>query len=101
MGARATVAAVLLGLAGCASTSVADVEDRLWSSIKEEIPAAAKPDCPADARIEDGQSFTCEIQITEVGFDPTNPGKAATPKAVYRDVDVTVEGDMLNWEVGK
>lgn len=95
----ASVAA--LALVGCGTTSVADFEQQLWDSIKEEIPTAAKPDCPADAKVEDGQSFTCEIQITEVSVDPANPAKPAAPKAQFREVEVAIEGDEFRWEITK
>lgn len=88
-------AALVLGACG---SSGADIEQTLWDDIRNEIPAAAKPDCPADAALDDGSSFTCEIQITEVLVDPANPGKI---KQAYREVDVTVVGDQLQWEIGK
>jgi hypothetical protein len=89
-----------MALAGCGTPSVADFEQQLWDNVREEIPTAAKPDCPADAKIEDGQSFTCTMQVTEVGV-PAAPG--GTPKTEFEsvDVDVTIEGDSFRWETTK
>ncbi len=106
---RIAVAAALLMFVGCGGTSVEEFEDQLWEEIKGEFITASKPDCPKNAKVEDGQSFTCNFSYRSLATKPSTPGDptplpdptdpAEAPEYIDKKVDVTVKGDEFSWKV--
>ncbi len=87
-GISAVVAAAFLLLVGCSQTlDIAKAEEEIQAGIEEQTGASVTSvDCPDDVPLEEGNSFTCDVQ----GDD----GSTGTVDVTQTDDEGTVRWEL-------